>query len=145
MSFFDEEKITSELKGNTLRVYWALLNSKDGIIGVRELQRQLGFSSPTLAAYHLNKLVDLELVAKKRGDYNLTREVKVGVLKQFIKLGTFLLPRYIFYATFFSTLLIFFLTQLKEISFYSVFALISEILITVILWYETIRVWMQKP
>ena len=44
MSFFNEEKIISELKGNTLRVYWALLNSKDGIIGVRELQRKLGLS-----------------------------------------------------------------------------------------------------
>lgn len=145
MSSLDDEKIGSEMKGNTLRVYWALLNSKDGVMGVRQLQRQLGFSSPTLAAYHLNKLENLELVVKERGDYRLVREVKVGVLKQFIKLGTFLLPRYIFYATFFTMLLIFLLTQLKEISFYSVFALTLGILSTVILWYETIRVWMQKP
>lgn len=145
MSSLDDEKIGSELKGNTLRVYWALLNSRDGVVGVRQLQRQLGFSSPTLAAYHLNKLESLELVVKERGDYRLVREVKVGVLKQFIKLGTFLLPRYIFYATFFTMLLIFLLTQLKEISFYSVFALMLGILSTVILWYETIRVWMQKP
>jgi len=141
----DDEKIVSELKGNTLRVYWSLLNSRDGVMGVRQLQRQLGFSSPTLAAYHLNKLENLELVVKDRGDYRLVREVKVGVLKQFIKLGTFLLPRYIFYATFFTMLLIFLLTQLKEISFFSVFALMLGILSTVILWYETIRVWMQKP
>ena len=145
MNSLDDEKIVSELKGNTLRVYWSLLNSRDGVTGVRQLQRQLGFSSPTLAAYHLNKLENLELVVKDRGDYRLVREVKVGVLKQFIKLGTFLLPRYIFYATFFTMLLIFLLTQLKEISFFSVFALMLGILSTVILWYETIRVWMQKP
>jgi len=147
VSLFDEEKITSELKGNTLRAYWALLNSKDGVIGVRELQRQLGFSSPTLAAYHLNKLVELELVVKKRGNYRLEREVKVGVLKQFIKIGTFLLPRYVLYATMFTILLIFFLTQLGQrgLSFYSNFALILAILSTVIAWYETIRAWMQKP
>lgn len=147
MSLFDEEKITSELKGNTLRAYWALLNSKDGVIGVRELQRHLGFSSPTLAAYHLNKLVELELVVKDRGNYRLERKVKVGVLKQFIKLGTFLFPRYVLYATMFTMLLIFFLTQLgqKGLSFYSNFALILAILSTVIAWYETIRVWMQKP
>ncbi|MDH5439610.1 MAG: helix-turn-helix domain-containing protein [Candidatus Bathyarchaeota archaeon] len=145
MSSLDDEKIGSELKGNTLRVYWALLSSKDGVMGVRQLQRQLGFSSPTLAAYHLNKLENLELVVKERGDYRLVREVKVGVLKQFIKLGTFLLPRYVFYATFFTMLLIFLLTQLKEISFCSVFALVLGILSTVILWYETIRVWIQKP
>ena len=147
MSSFDEEKITSELKGNTLRAYWALLNSKDGVIGVRELQRQLGFSSPTLAAYHLNKLVELALVVKERGNYRLQREVKVGVLKQFIKIGTFLLPRYVLYATMFTILLFFFLTQLGQrgMSFYSNFALFLTILSTVITWYETIRVWMQKP
>ena len=147
MSLFDEEKLNSELKGNTLRAYWALLNSKDGVIGVRELQRQLGFSSPTLAAYHLNKLVELELVAAERGNYRLKREVKVGVLKQFIKLGTFFLPRYVLYATMFTMLLIFFITQLGQrgMSFYSNFALILAILSTVIAWYETIRVWMQKP
>ena len=147
MSLFDEEKITSELKGNTLRAYWVLLNSKNGVMGVRELQRKLGFSSPTLAAYHLNKLVELELVVKERGNYRLEREVKVGVLKQFIRLGTFLLPRYVLYATMFTMLLIFFLTQLGQrgLSFYSSFALILAILSTVIAWYETIRVWMQKP
>jgi len=137
--------LTSELRGNTLRAYWALLNSKDGVIGVRELQRQLGFSSPALSSYHLNKLVELKLVVKERGDYRLVREVKVGVLKQFIKLGTFLLPRYVLYAAMFTTLLIFLLTQLREYTFYSIFALILGVLGTVIFWYETVRVWRQKP
>lgn len=95
----------------------------------------------------MNKLVELELVVKERGNYRLEREVKVGVLKQFIKIGTFLLPRYVLYATMFTILLIFFLTQLGQrgLSFYSNFALILAILSTVIAWYETIRVWMQKP
>ena len=142
MNSFDDEKVAGELKGNTLRVYWALLNSRGGVSGVRELQRQLGFSSPALAAYHLNKLEELELVVRERGDYRLVREVKVGVLKQFIKLGTFLLPRYVLYAIMFTLLLLFFLTQLKELNFYSVFALMLGILGTAILWYETLRVWL---
>ena len=145
MSSFDEEKIASELKGNSLRVYWALLNSSDGTMGVRELQRKLGFSSPALAAYHLNKLVEMRLVARERGDYRLVREVRVGVLKQFVKLGTFLLPRYVLYATMFTTLTAFLLTQLRELTFYSVFALVLGGLGTVIFWYETIRVWRQRP
>ena len=53
-SSVDAKKIASELKGNTLRCYWAMLNSEKGVIGVRELQRKLGFSSPALATYHLN-------------------------------------------------------------------------------------------
>ncbi len=145
MSSFDEEKIASELRGNTLRVYWALLNSSDGTMGVRELQRKLGFSSPALAAYHLNKLVEMRLVARERGDYRLVREVRVGVLKQFVKLGTFLLPRYVLYATMFTTLTAFLLTQLRELTFYSVFALVLGGLGTVIFWYETVRVWRQRP
>ncbi|MCW4026034.1 MAG: hypothetical protein NWE76_00950 [Candidatus Bathyarchaeota archaeon] len=145
MSSLDDEKMASELKGNTLRTYWALLNAKEGVIGVRELQRQLGFSSPALAAYHLNKLEELELAVNERGDYRLIREVKVGVLKQFIRLGAFLLPRYVLYATMFTTLLVYFSSQLKELSFYSMFALLFGVLGTVILWYETVRVWRQKP
>ena len=121
------------------------MNSEDGIIGVRELQRKLGFSSPALAAYHLNKLTEFKLVENVRGDYKLIREIKVGVLKQFIKLGTFLLPRYVLYATMFTTLLIFLISQMNEFTFYSTFALILGVLGTVIFWYETIRVWNQKP
>ena len=145
VTLFNEEKVASELKGNTLRVYWALLNAKDGVIGVRELQRQLGFSSPTLAAYHLNKLVDLELVTKEISEYRLVRKVKVGILRQFIKLGTFLLPRYVLYAIMFTMLLLFLITQIKRLTFFSSFSLMLGVLSTVISWYETIRAWMLKP
>jgi len=141
----DNEKVESELKGNTLRVYWMLLKSQTGTVGVREVQRALKFSSPALAAYHLTKLEELGLVEKTNGEYSLKREIRVGVLKQFTKLGTFMLPRYAFYAGLLTTLLLFYLTQFREINFYSVFALILGLLSTGILWYETIRVWRQKP
>ena len=145
LNSFDEEIIASRLKGNTLRAYWAILNARDGVIGARELQRQLGFSSPALATYHLNKLAEMRLVAHERGEYRLVREVRVGVLKQFIKLGTFLLPRQILYATMFTTLLIFLLTQMREFTFYSVFALVLGVLSSAISWYEAVRVWLQRP
>lgn len=141
----DNDKIESELKGNTLRVYWMLLRSQTGTIGVREVQRTLRFSSPALASYHLAKLEELGLVEKTNGEYHLKKEVRVGVLKQFTKLGTFMLPRYTLYAVMLTTLLLFYLTQLREVNFYSVFALIFALLGTAILWYETLRVWRQKP
>ncbi len=141
----EEEKLASELKGNTLRVYWVLLRSKNGVVGVREVQRTLGFSSPALASYHLCKLEDLGLAVKERGEYRLTREVRVGILKQFVKIGVFMLPRYVLYATMFTTLLVFFLYRLKEINFYSLFALIFGILATALFWYETLRAWRQRP
>jgi len=141
----DEENVASNLKGNTLRVYWHLLRSSDGVVKVRETQRSLGFSSPALAVYHLEKLAELGLVKKVRGEYHLAKVVNVGVLKQFMKIGTFVLPRYTLYATFFTTLLLFYLSQLREINFYSIFALLFGILATGILWYETVKIWRQKP
>jgi len=141
----NEEKIESELKGNTLRVYWVLLRSSSGIVGVREVQRSLGFSSPALAAYHLEKLKELGLVRKDNSEYRLAREVRVGVLKQFTKIGAFMLPRYIFYAAMFTTLLLYYISQFGPVGFYSVFALIFGVLATAIFWYETIRAWKQKP
>ena len=145
LSNLNEEEIASKLIGNTLLVYWALLRSQEGVVGVRETQRLLKFSSPALASYHLNKLEELGLVEKENGDYRLIRKVKLGVLKQFIKIGSFMLPRYVFYATMFTTLLIFYLTQFVDINFYSLFALIFGVSSTIILWYETIRVWRQLP
>lgn len=139
----DEKKLESELKGNTLRVYWMMMQS-GGKVGIREVQRVLGFSSPTLAAYHLDKLVDLGLVKKKHGEYYLAKTVRVGVLKQFMKFGTFLLPRYILYATFFTTLLVFCAIKFDQVSFWSVLALIFGVLGTVISWYETVRAWRES-
>jgi hypothetical protein len=141
----ENDKIESELKGNTLRVYWMLLKSQTGTTGVREVQKSLGFSSPALASYHLTKLEELGLVGKTNGEYYLKKEVRVGALKQFTKLGSFMLPRYSFYAALLTTLLVFYVTQIREVNFYSLFGLIFGLLSTGILWYETLRVWRQKP
>ncbi|RLI19570.1 hypothetical protein DRO49_00220, partial [Candidatus Bathyarchaeota archaeon] len=92
----DEDLIEAELKGKTLLVYLYLLRSRRSTVGVREVQRALGFSSPSVAAYHLNKLRELGLVESVRGDYRLSRLVKVGVLRRFIAIRGLLLPRLLF-------------------------------------------------
>ena len=140
-----EEKIESILKGNTLRVYWFLLRVSNGVVGARETQRALSFSSPALAVYHLDKLVELGLVEKTDGEYRLVKTVNVGVLKQFVRFGALMLPRHFLYATMFTTLLIFYLTQFKRVDFYSMFALTLGLLATGIMWYETLKAWKQKP
>lgn len=140
-----EEKIESVLKGNTLRVYWFLLRSPNGVVGARETQRALKFSSPALAVYHLDKLDELGLAEKTNGEYRLVKAVNVGVLKQFVRFGAFMLPRHLLYATMFTTLLIFYLVQFKQVNFYSTFALVLGLLATGIMWYETAKAWRQKP
>ena len=141
----ENERIASQLKGNTLRVYWYLLRSPKNSVGPRDVQRTLGFSSPALAAYHLDKLYELGLVEKVSGEYHLTKVVDVGILKQFVKVGAFLVPRHILYATMFTTLFVFFLFQFKEVNFYSIFALIFGSLGTLVSWYETIRTRLTEP
>ena len=140
-----EEKIESVLKGNTLRVYWFLLRSPNGVVGARETQRALKFSSPALAVYHLDKLTELGLAEKTNGEYRLVKAVNVGVLKQFVRFGALMLPRHFLYATMFTTLLIFYVTQFTSVNFYSTFALVLGLLATALMWYETLRAWRQKP
>jgi len=141
----DEDQIASNLKGNTLRVYWFLLQSSKNPAGPRDIQRKLAFSSPSLAVYHLEKLVELGLVEKVAGEYRLTKVVDVGVLRQFTRLGGYFLPRHVLYASMWSTLFVFFLSQFKELNFYSLFALVFGFLGTVILWFEAIGIWRSKP
>ena len=71
--------IESELKGKTLLVYMHMIKKPNDPVGVRAVQRELGFSSPSVASYHLNKLQDLGLVENEYGDYHIVNEIKVGV------------------------------------------------------------------
>jgi hypothetical protein len=141
----NEEKIEPILKGNTLRVYWFLLSRPEGSVGARETQRALKFSSPALAVYHLDKLADLGLTDKINGEYRLVRTVNVGILKQFVRLGRLMVPRHFFYATMFTTLLVFYITQFKRVDFYSTYGLVLTFLAVAVMWYETLRNWRQKP
>jgi DNA-binding transcriptional ArsR family regulator len=139
--------LESELKGKTLLVYWYLLESSTHSAGVREVQRALKFSSPSIAVHHLQKLQDLGLVEKKgTGEYVLEETVKVGILRLFTRIGRFMVPRYLFYSVLFTTMLTTYLmlSIILQItpSFYAVtFGLIAM----VIFWVETSRLWRARP
>ncbi len=137
----------SMLKGKTLRVYWYLLQQPTHTVGIRQVQRALGFSSPSVAVHHLEKLLDLGLVRKKgTGEYVLEEEVKVGILRFFTRMGHFLVPRYLFYSILFSTMLTSYLTLwlLGEIV-PSLYALAFGFIAVIIFWFETVRLWRAKP
>jgi predicted DNA-binding transcriptional regulator len=87
-------RIESSLVGSTLRMYWSLLCRKQGAIGLREIQRELGFSSPSSAVYQLDKLISLGLVQKDdMGDYIVRRVIKVGFLRDFVFVRGYPLPK----------------------------------------------------
>ena len=134
----DEEIIESELKGKTLLVYMHILKNPG--------DPELGFSSPSVSSYHLNKLQDLGLVENVYGDYQLLKDIKVGVLKQFIMLGGVMLPRYLFYAVLMTTMLLTFLVQTPYFpSREYVTTIMMGLVPSVILWYETIKIWRERP
>jgi hypothetical protein len=141
----NEKNVAADLQGNTLRVYWMLLKAQNNSVGPRDIQRKLGFSSPNLAVYHLEKLSEMGLAEKIMGEYHLTRTVEVGVLKQFTNFGGMIIPRHVLYASMWTTLLVFFLFQVKAINFYSLFSLLFGFLGAGILWFETWRNWQTRP
>ena len=98
----NRDEIVSNLTGRTLMIYFVLLNKKT--IGVRELQRHLDLSSPSVAKYHLEKLVDLRLVENRNGIYHLDRKADLPLLTSWVLIGKILLPKVIFAAIFFTTL-----------------------------------------
>jgi DNA-binding transcriptional ArsR family regulator len=100
------EELDAKLKGTTYRVLVYLLNRTESV-GVRELQRELRLSSPGVAAYHLEKLMRLGLVAKdERGDYLTPREARADLVGATIKIRRLRLPRYLFYSVFYTTVFI---------------------------------------
>jgi hypothetical protein len=139
------EKIASELKGKTLRAYWYLLKNPEES-SLRVIQRGAGLSSPSLAAYHLNKLEKLGLVSiDAHGSFHLERTVKVGVLRFFVGSGRLLLPRYTFYAVFYTTLVLCYLIFLPlttgVISLLLLFVLVFGAITS---WIESYRTWMME-
>lgn len=142
----ERDLVDKLLKGRTMSVYALLLSS--GEMGVRDIQRSLNFSSPSLALHHLTKLCELDLVTKDAdGIYSVLRTVRVGSLSLFIKFGSRLLPRFIFLGTLFCAMLVVYLMAFAswpltggDIMF------VSMSLIAILLSFnETRRIWLLKP
>ena len=143
----DETKLEFELRGKAWKVYWLLL--KQGCpMSVREVQRALHFSSPSVAQHHLERLRELGLVEKQAagGAYFLASKVKIGVLRHFVKLGRLLFPRYFFYAVFSTILYVVYLAIFMQgLSRGNLFITFFGAVVSIIFWYEAVRVWLLKP
>lgn len=132
-----------ELRGKTLSVYVCLL--KHGTdVGVREIQKELGFSSPSVAFHHLDKLVDLGVAEKDQNDrYVLVKKVDTGILRLFADVAGLIFPRLGFYAIFFSVIAGTYLVI--NGGSLNPFALVGTVGVAATLWYEALRVWRRSP
>lgn len=140
----EETQIIKSLNGTTLMVYFALMNKKE--IGVRELQRSLSLSSPSVAKYHLEKIAKLGLAENRNGIFHLVKKAKIPSLTSYILVGQNLIPRILFVAVFFTVLfviyLLFFYTIWIKDSF---FVILFGSIINLYLWFEVILRFKYKP
>lgn len=132
-----------ELSGKALKIYLYFLKVGKPV-SISEIQRELGFKNPSHVSYYLDRLIEMGLIEKgERGSYHLTKSVKIGVLKQFVKIGRVMLPRYLFYASFLTSMLITYV--LKFYDSMDPFALTFGVISALILWFEAIKLWLEKP
>ena len=147
MNTKDESELEYKLKGKAWNVYWLLLKNGQPM-SVREVARALRFSSPSVANHHLEQLIQIGLVERQEigGNYTLVGEVKIGVLRHFVKLGRMMFPRYFFYALFSSAFYVTYLTLFIEtVTQESLFVIAFGAIVSTIFWYEAVRVWRLKP
>jgi DNA-binding transcriptional ArsR family regulator len=143
----EETELEYALRGKAWKVYWFLLKSNHPV-SVREVQQALNFSSPSVANHHLEQLRGLGLVKKQEigGYYFLVGEVKIGVLRHYVRLGKMLFPRYFFYALFSTSFyLAFLLFMVQRVSRENLFIVSFGALICIIFWYEARRFWSLRP
>lgn len=135
--------IEQQLKGKTLQVYMYMIRRKEPV-GVREVQRDLDFSSPSVANYHIDKLLHLALVGQDEyGRYYILQKVQVGVLQAFVNIGGIAVPRLTFFAAFFTTMLIAYVVL--NFSNLDVFAIGFAVAGAFAFWIETLRIWSKRP
>lgn len=142
-----EAELEFALRGKAWKVYWFLLKNGQPA-SVREVQRALRFSSPSIAYHHLEQLRELGLVEKQEigGHYVLVSQVKIGVVRHYVKLGRLLFPRFFFYAVFstvfYAAFLVFLLNGFTR---ENLFIISFGAIVCAIFWYEAYRIWSMRP
>ena len=132
--------VSQEIKGNTLKVYLYLL--KHGPSELRDIQRGVGLSSPSLASYHLGKLSKAGFVTQNEyGIYSAVKEASDRVLEGYLKLGPAVVPQFFFFALLFTILVAFFSFATLVLSGFTPHLVVISVAMVLVFWYETLRLW----
>lgn len=132
------EDTKDALRGTTRDIYRFLVKSNKPV-GIREVQRALNLSSPSIVAYHFSKLEEAGLVKREKGDYVVSRLI----LEHSIRVSRFIIPRHLFYAAFAIAALIIELTILKpnSINREYFFSTIATLVFAIVFCYEAVKAW----
>ncbi|MFA7397235.1 MAG: hypothetical protein WC046_01995 [Candidatus Bathyarchaeia archaeon] len=108
--------------------------------GIRDVQRALNLSSPSIAQYHMSKLEHAGLLKRDGGNWVVNRVM----LDNRIKVGRFLIPRYFFYTIF--AVVVFlggFIIKLDASGWEYIYFMVATLLFVLIFGYETSKVWLK--
>lgn len=129
-----------QIRGNTLRVYLEVL--KHGPCDLRDVQRTLGLSTPSLASYHLGRLVRAGYVKQdERGRYLAAGDASTEILAGYLKIGTAIVPQLFFFSLLLTILVAFFSYEVLFNPAFTANLIAASIGAILVLWYETARVW----
>jgi len=126
-------KVAVSVSGRLARVYFVLLKAGRPM-GVREVQRLAGLSSPSSAKHYLDKLVELGLAEKTSGEY-VARVSEQSLMSVYIGLLGSVVPRLVPYAVFSTVLLVVFSALARPPIEFVVVAAVP----TLLLWIESLR------
>jgi len=132
------EDAKDALRGTTRDIYRFLLKSNKPV-GIREVQRALNLSSPSIVAYHFSKLEEAGLVKREKGDYIVSKVI----LNHSVRVSRFIIPRHLFYAAFAVAALIIEQTILKPnvINREYFFSTVVTLVFAIVFCYEAVKAW----
>jgi hypothetical protein len=139
MSDDQNGELERRLSGRTLQVYLYLQKKKEAS-GIREVQRDLGLSSPSVAEYQVEKLVELGIAGRDSyGRVFVTRKVKVKAMASYVSFGRFTVPRLAFYASIFTAIAALYVVfNYDSLSVYGVSVPAGA---AAIFWFEAWKLW----
>ena len=129
------------IRGNTVRVYLFVL--RNGPCELRDVQRALKLSTPSLAFYHLSRLVQAGNVKRTEdGRYIAVTDISADLLDGYVKFGRRIIPQLFFLTIMFTAILAFYFYLIWRAPLDLDDAVtIVYALSVIVLWYETIKVW----
>ncbi|MDE1852384.1 MAG: hypothetical protein KGI38_01420 [Thaumarchaeota archaeon] len=128
------------IRGNTLRVYLYVL--QHGPCELKDIQNGLEFSTASLASYHLKRLIDSGYATQDSyGRYVASKDATGQILEGYVKVGVVVVPQLMFFAVLFTALVVYFALMTYASASYLPFLVVTSLMLTAVLWYETLRVW----
>lgn len=137
-----ESKPDEVLEGTTRKVFRYVFHQRSAV-GISAIQRGLGLSSPSVAYYHVNKLLGAGLLKEEGGGYSVDKRVFEGM----VRVRRRVVPLHIAYAAFLLTSLIAMVSVLRppELSSTYLFAVVVAFVASLVASFQAVRAARKMP